>query len=187
MYISRNKKQQLFSKAGKFLEPFGLGLLCLLFIIPALAFSNLTPISKKINDNVLGLQDEFGFNVELVGGNHNIFQNEHLIKNDNGGYTYDTKILSHPAGSHSKPALLFENTSGSDQSITFTGSTEIPTGDRIGIISNDKFYELQNSKGETTSRTISVEPLTTVNVFIATEGFLDIQFGETLYMDISFD
>jgi hypothetical protein len=187
MYISRNKKQQILSEAGKFLEPFGLGLLCLLFIIPAFTFLNLSPTAKNLDTNVLGAQDEIGFNIELVGGNHNVFQNEHLIKNDEGRYSYDTKVLSHTSGSYSKPILYIENKSGTAQNITFSGSTEIPTGSRIGIIYNDKFYELQGGTGDTSEKTISIEPLSTVNVYLSVESFSDVQFEEVFYMDISFN
>lgn len=187
MYISKNKKQQIISEAGKFLEPFGLGLLCLLFVIPALTFSNLTPIAKKLDTNVLGAKDESGFDIELVGGDHNVFQNEHLIKNDNGSYAYDSKILSHNSGSYSKPILYIENKSSAGQSITLSGSTEIPTGSRIGVIYNDKFYELQNGTGETSPKSIAIEPLSTINIFLSVESFSDVQFEETFYMDISFN
>ncbi len=187
MYISRNKKQQIVSKAGKFLEPFGLGLLCLLFIIPALTFMNLSPITKKLDTNVLGAQDEKSFDIELVGGNHNVFQNEHLVKNEERRYSYDTKVLSHTSGSYSKPILYIENKSSETQSIVFSGSTEVPTGSRIGIIYNDKFYELQNGSGDTTSKSINIEPLNTVNIFLSVESFADVQFEETFYMDISFN
>lgn len=187
MYISRNKKQQIFSKAGKFLEPFALGILCLLFIIPALTYSNLTPLTKKIDTNVLGVQDETGFDIELVGGNHNVFQNEHFISNNDTSYTYDTKILSHSAGNYSKPIFYIESKSTSSQSISFSGRTEFPTGSRIGIIYNEKFYELQDSKGETKSKTIEIEPAATINIFLSIESFSDVQFEETFYMDISYN
>lgn len=187
MYISRDRKQQIISEAGKFLEPFGLGLLCLLFIIPALTFINLSPIAKKLDTNVLGVQDEKSFNIELVGGNHNVFQNEHLVKNEEGRYSYDTKVLSHTSGSYSKPILYIENKSSENQNITFSGSTEVPTGSRIGIIYNDRFYELQDGSGDTASKSINIEPLSTVNIFLSVESFSDVQFEETFYMNISFN
>jgi len=187
MYISKNKKEKFLSSAGKFLEPFGLGLLCLLFIIPALTFSNLTTLTKKVNDNVLGVQDEIGFNIELVGGNHNIFQNEHLYKGDDGqAYSYDTKIVSHTQGDYSKPILIVENLSNSTQVISLNGSTEIPIGSRIGIISENKFLELQDSLGDTSTVELTVAPSETTNVFLSVESFTNVQFGETFFMDITF-
>jgi hypothetical protein len=186
MYISRNKRQQIFSSVGRFLEPFGLGLLCLLFIIPALTFSNLTPLAKKLNDNVLGVQDETGFEIEMVGGNHNVFQNEHLVKQEDNLYKYDTKIISHSTGNYSKPILLITNLSSSTNEITFKGRTEIPIGSKIGLIYEDRFHELQDSLGETTTQKISIEGLDTINVFLSVESFGDVQFGETFFMDISF-
>jgi len=187
MYISKNKKQQITSKIGTLLEPFALGILCLLFIIPALTFSNLSPLTQKINPNVLGIQDETGLNIELIGGSHNIFQNEHFLKNKNGTYKYDTRILSHSAGSFSKPILLIENISSMNQNIIFHGSTELPTGSRIGIIFNNRFYELQNSEGETSEIILTLDSLSTSNIFLSVESFSDIQFQETFYMDISFN
>jgi len=174
------------SKIGYFLEPFALGILCLLFIIPAFTFSNLTPLTQNIDSNVLGTQDKTGFNVELVGGSHNVLQNEHLFKNENGNYKYETKILRHTSGNYSKPILLIENLSSVEQNITFTGRTEIPTGSRIGIIYKNKFYELQNNRGETTDRTLTLDPLSTTNIFLSAESFSYVQFKETFYMDISF-
>ena len=187
MYIGRNKKQQIVSKIGRFAEPFALGVLCLLFIIPALTFSNLTPSAKNIDSNVLGVQDEVDLEIQLVGGNHNIFQNEHFFKNSESLYSYDTKILSHTAGSYSKPVLYIENNSTSPQTITLTGKTEIPTGSSIGIIYNNKFYELQDGKGEITKRSITIDAVSTVNVFLSIESFSDVQFEEIFYMDISYN
>jgi hypothetical protein len=187
MYISKNKKQQITSKIGRFLEPFALGILCLLFIIPALTFSNLTPLIQKINPNVLGTKDEIGFGIELVGGSHNVFQNEHLLENEDGSYKYDTKILNHASGDYSKPILLIENISSIDKSVTFSGRTEIPIGSRIGIIHNNKFHVLQDNIGETTEVTLSLDPLNTTNIFLSVEAFSDVHFQETFYMDISFN
>lgn len=186
MYISRNKRKQLISKVGSFLEPFALGILCLLFIIPALTFSNLTPMVKELNSNVLGVQDETGFNIELIGGSHNIFQTEHLVKDSDTLYSYDSKILAHNSGSFSKPVLVIENVSDNKQEISFSGSTETPIQSRIGLIYNDTFFELQDEIGETTKQTLTIDPLSTVTVFLSVESFTDVQFSETFYMDISF-
>jgi len=187
MYISKNKKQRFLSKAGRFLEPFALGILCLLFIIPALTFSNLTPLTQKLNPNVLGTEDKTGFDIELVGGNHNVFQSEHLLKNEDGNYKYDTKILKHTSGDYSKPILLIENTSSISQDVTFAGRTEIPIGSRIGIIYNNKFHVLQNNTGKTTEVTLPLDPLNTTNIFLSVEAFSDVRFQETFYIDISFN
>ncbi len=187
MYISRNKRKQLVSKIGSFLEPFALGILCLLFIIPALTFSNLTPIVKELNSNVLGVQDETGFNIELVGGSHNVFQGEHLVKDSDILYSYDSKILAHKSGSFSKPILIIENISNEKQDIFFSGSTEIPIQSRIGLIYNDTFFELQNEDGETTKQTLTIDPLSTITVFLSVESFTDVQFSEVFYMNVSFN
>ena len=187
MYISRNKKKQLGKQFGSFLEPFALGVLCLLFIIPALTFTNLTPIAKNLTSNVLGVQDEVAFNIEMVGGDHNVFQIEHLVKDTDLIYSYNTRILSHNSGNYSKPILVIENLSGNSQEISFKGSTETPTGSRIGLIYNDTFYELQNEIGETNTEILTIGSLDTITVFLSVESFKDIQFTETFYMNISFD
>lgn len=187
MYISRNKRKQFIQKAGSFLEPFALGILCLLFIIPALTFLNLTPIVKNITSNVLGAKDETGFNIELVGGSHNVFQSEHIVKDSDTKYTYDANIVAHNSGEYSKPVLVIENVSNESQSISFSGGTETPTGSRIGLIYNDTFYELQNETGEITTKTLEIEPLDTVTIFLSEESFTDVKFSETFYMDIVFE
>jgi hypothetical protein len=187
MYISRNKRKQFIQKAGSFLEPFALGILCLLFIIPGLTFLNLTPIVKNLTSNVLGAKDETGFDIELVGGDHKVFQNEHIVKDSDTKYTYDANILAHNSGEYSKPILVVKNVSNETQDISFSGSTETPTGSRIGLIYDDTFYELQDEDGRTTTKTLSIDSLDTVTIFLSEERFVDVQFSETFYMDISFD
>ncbi len=54
-------------------EPIALGLVALLFIIPAITVINLQPITKRLKDiNVLGVTNRSVLQINIVGGSHQI-------------------------------------------------------------------------------------------------------------------
>lgn len=166
-------------------EPFALGLLALLFIIPTITVVNLEPITKKLQQtNVLGVSNSNSFDINLVGGSHILLANEDLIK-DTNRYMYTTKIQKHVADSYSKPILTISNNTEREVTITFYGGTELPNLSTIGLIIEDQFFKLQNDKGQTYEQSITVPPQAEYIVYLSVESLSGIQFSDDFQMDIT--
>ncbi len=166
------------------LEPIALGLLALLFIIPTITVVNLQPITKKIQEiNVLGAANKSGIQVNIVGGTHQIFRDEHIEEKD-GIYTYTTELLRRDSDSYSKPILEIKNGTETDVNIEINGGTQIPTGSNIGLIVGDQIYRLQEQNGDTVTQRITVSPNEKHILYLSVESFSDVQFQEEFTLDL---
>lgn len=167
------------------IEPFAIGLLALLFIIPTITVMNLSPITKRLKDlNVLGVNTQSAVSVDLVGGKHDIFSEENLDKNTDTIYEYTTKLNKRTADSYSKPILEIKNNTKDPRKVSFYGQTLNQTQSNIGIIVNNKLYKIQDDKGQTYPETITVEPSEKVVVFLAIENLAGIQFSEDFSLQV---
>lgn len=184
--MQKNKNiEKIKSFTGKILEPFALGLLALLFIIPALTVVNLSPITKQLQKlNVLGVNTQDGVSVSLVEGKHEIFQSENITKDDTDIYTYSTTLIKRSADNYSKPILEIKNNSQDIKRISFYGQTEIPTKSNIRIIANDKSYPIQDDIGQTYPQEISINPNEKATIFLSIESLTGVQFSEDFEMQI---
>ena len=184
--MPKNEKLHNFKNtAVKILEPFAIGLLALLFIIPTLTVINLSPITKKLQElNVLGVntQDEVSFT--LIEGTHDIFKNETLSRIEEGNYTYSCDLNKRTADNYSKPILEIANNSTDIKEIQLYGQTLVPTNSNLFLIINEKSYKIQNEKGFTSPLKIEVFPGEKQIVFLSIESLSGIQFNEKFNMDI---
>ncbi|KKQ17832.1 MAG: hypothetical protein US29_C0005G0019 [candidate division WS6 bacterium GW2011_GWF1_36_8] len=180
-----NQKAQKFKNfVGHILEPFALGVLALLFIIPTITVMNLSPITKKLKDlNVLGVNSQSSVSVTLVGGKHDVFTEENLNKNDNT-YDYSTKLNKRAADSYSKPILEIKNNTEQVQTVSFYGQTLNQTQSNIRIIVDDKTYKIQDDRGQTYPQEVTVLPSSKVIVFLAIENLTGIQFSEEFDLQV---
>ncbi|MFA5623109.1 MAG: hypothetical protein WC981_02675 [Candidatus Dojkabacteria bacterium] len=166
------------------LEPIALGLLALLFIIPAITVVNLQPITKKIKDlNVLGVTNSSGLKVNIIGGSHLIFLNERIDSNEDI-YTYKTKLVKREADSYSKPILEIVNDKDEDVNLEIYGGTSIPTNSDIGIIIEEQRYRLQEPNGNLLTQKITLRPKETYVIYLYIESFSDVRFEEDFELNI---
>jgi len=166
-------------------EPFALGLLALLFIIPTITVMNLTPITKKIEKlNVLGVSTSSSLSVTLVGGKHDVFTEEDLIKVSDTEYNYSVKLNKRVADNYSKPILELENKTSEVQEISFLGQTATSTRSNINLLIDNKTYKLEDDKGFTYPHEIFLAPSEKMIVFLSVENLTGIQFSETFDMQI---
>lgn len=179
------KTQKLKNFLGHVLEPIALGVLALLFIIPAITVQNLTPITKKLKElNVLGVTTQNGISVDLVGGKHEAFTSENLSKADEDNYTYTTILNKGIADSYSKPILEIKNGSSEVKNISFYGQTDISTKSNINIIVNNTAYKIEDDQGQTYPQTIQIASGQDIFVFLASENLNNVQFSENFEMQI---
>ncbi len=166
------------------LEPMALGLLALLFIIPAITVVNLQPITKKLKDlNVLGVTNSPELRVNMIGGSHLALQNERLDRNENV-YTYRTKLLKREAGSYSKPIIEIVNNKEESVNLEIYGSTAIPTNSDIGIAIGQQRYKLQESNGNPLTQNITIMPKERYEIYLYIESFSDVGFQEDFELNI---
>lgn len=166
------------------LEPLALGLLALLFIIPAITVVNLQPITKKLKElDVLGVTNSPQLKVNIIGGSHLIFLNERLDSNEDI-YTYKTKLVKREADSYSKPILEIVNNKEESINLEIYGGTTIPTNSDIGIIIDEQRYRLQESNGDILTQKITLTPKQTYVIYLYIESFSDVRFEEDFELNI---
>jgi len=180
--IAQEKFKKVFNHI---LEPIILGILALLFIIPAITVFNLSPITKTLEKlNVLGVKSQDAIQLELVEGRHAIVRNEFLSKKDDGSYLYSTTLTKRTSDTYSKPIIKIINETGAIQTLIIYGQTESPTKTNISIIANNISYKLQDDKNLTYPQEIQIEPGLETVLFISLENFSGIQFSEEFEMNI---
>ncbi len=166
-------------------EPIAIGILALLFIIPTITVMNLSPITKKIKDlNVLGVNTDSSVSVTLVGGKHDILTEENINKISDTSYEYSTKLAQRGADSYSKPILEIKNNTSEIQKVSFYGQTLVQTKSNINIIVDEAAYLLQDDKGQTYFREITLAPGTKTIIFLAVENLTGIQFSEEFDLQV---
>ena len=166
------------------LEPIALGLLALLFIIPAITVVNLQPITKKLKElDVLGVTNSSELKINIIGGSHLIFLNEKLDSNE-GIYTYKTKLVKREADSYSKPIIEIVNNKGEEINLEIYGGTTTATKSEIGIIIGEQRYRLQESNGNLLTQNITLRPKETSVIYLYIESFSDVRFEEDFELNI---
>lgn len=182
METRKEKTKRIF---GQILEPFALGLLALLFILPAITVINLTPITNELKKlNVLGVTTQGDVVINLVGGSHEIFTEEILNKIDDEGYDYSVRLNKRGADSYSKPILKIENRTEEVAKIFFFGQTLTNTNSTISVIIDKEHFMIQNSKGETFDNEIEILPGQNITLFLALENLSGVQFSEIFDLSI---
>ena len=167
---------------GQILEPFALGLLALLFIIPTLTVFNLSPITKTLEKLGVSSKEEIAFT--LVEGKHEIIRSEYLAKNEDGDYTYSTTLNKRASDTYSKPIVEIKNNTELQQTIVLYGQTKTPTRSNISVIINDHPYKLQSDSNATYPQEITMDPNTTIIMFLNVENLAGVQFSEEFEMHL---
>jgi hypothetical protein len=181
-----NKKENVKKIFGQIIEPFALGVLALLFIIPVITVMNLTPLTQQLKKlDILGVTTEDSIKLTLVEGKHEIFTSETLNKIDEDNYTYSVILNKRASDNYSKPIIEIENKSSEEKLLTFFGQTLTNTRSNISLILNEKSYRIQNSKGETYNPEIVIAPEEKIILFLSIENLSGIQFSEEYDMDIN--
>ncbi len=111
MEMDQREISRINMKYGKFLDPFMVICLVLVFTFSILSVRSLTPrsFSYEQRTNVLGVQQEEGeFNFELIRGQHNYISNENLKEISPTHYKYSAFVKQAPKGRISKPIVKFE-------------------------------------------------------------------------------
>ena len=179
------KNNKLKKTLSLVIEPIALGLLALLFIIPTITVINLKPLTKKIKDvDVLGLSQNARLEITLVGGTHQIFNQEKLEQEEDGTYKYTTIITSRDANRYSKPILEIKNGKSSSVKLEVYGYTDLPIHSDISLIINDQIYRIQNPQGNTITQRILLEPNQKYIVYLAIESFSNVKFNEDFTLEI---
>ena len=180
-----NNRENLKTVFTQILEPFALGVLALLFIIPIITVMNLTPLTKQLKKlDVLGVTTQDGVKVTLVGGKHEVFTSENLSKIDEEHYTYSAILNKRASDNYSKPIIELENKNDVEIKLTFLGQTLSNTKSNIFLLVNEKSYRLQDSKGNTYTQEITLQPFEKLTIFLAIENLSGVQFSEEYDMDI---
>ncbi len=165
-------------------EPIALGLVALLFIIPAITVINLQPITKRLKDiNVLGVTNRSELQINIVGGSHQIFLNEKIDLVE-GKYIYRTKLTKRDADSYSKPIIEIINNKEESVNLDIYGGTKLPTKSDIGLIIRDQRYRLQEPNGDNSVQKIIVPPKERYIVYLYIESFSDVMFEEDFELTI---
>ncbi|MFA5633655.1 MAG: hypothetical protein WCY00_02275 [Candidatus Dojkabacteria bacterium] len=181
----KTTKEKIKNIFGQILEPFALGLLALLFILPAITVMNLTPITKEFEKlDILGVKTQGDVLINLVGGSHEVFSEEMLNKIDEQSYSYSARLNKRGADSYSKPIMKIENRKEEDIKIFFFGQTLTNTRSMIYLIIDNEYLAIQDSKGETFDHEIEIPSGKTVTVFLALENLSGVQFSEIFDLSI---
>jgi len=179
-----NRLKNRFSYA---FEPFAIILLIALFILPTLAVLNLTPLSSKskMNSNVLGVKDREEIGLALVGGIHDIFKTEFLNSNTIDIYSYNSDIIKHSKGRYSKPILEITNFSSQGKKVQISSNSTISDNSIISLIYNDQIFVLQNTNGNTFTKSINLKEKSKDIIYLQLESFNNVRYNGEISITIS--
>lgn len=165
-------------KVERLFEPFGLIALAILLTLPVLTVLNLDTHVDTKNTNVLGVQSEPGIGVALVGGIHNIFEDESIEFITEDVFKYVTILRQRDKGVYSKPVLQVTNNSSKDTTITVSGGTGISTDSDIYVILNNQKYLLQNSIGRSYEVQFELEGSAKGIIYVLVDSKSKVLFDE---------
>jgi hypothetical protein len=160
------------------LEPFGLLVLAFLFVLPVLTVLNLDTVSENKPVNVLGVQDEPGLGIALVGGIHEVFEDESLSFITDTTAKYSTTLRKRDKGEYSKPVLQITNKSSKDAKVTVSGYTQLSTGSDIYIIVNNEKNILQTKNGKSIDVSFTLDGTETIDMYILVDSTKTVLFDE---------
>jgi hypothetical protein len=147
---------------------------------------NLTPITKQIKKiDVLGVTTQDELIIRLIGGQHEVFSGESLVKIDETEYSYSARIGKRGADSYSKPILEIQNNTEEKKVLTFWGQTLTNTKSKIYLQEKETPYLIQDNTGETYEQKITVLPTEKIVIFLALENLSGVQFSELFDMTIT--
>lgn len=171
------------------LEPIAIVVLLALFIIPTLTVINLSPITQENkHKDVLGVSsDDTALIISKVGGEHNIFKNEELEKNEFGEYTYISTITKRDGRKiYSKPILEVKNDTGMKRSVLLYGYINNSRNTNLSIMVGKERYVLNDSNNQSYTREITVEPGEKKVLYLEIKNEERVYFNQEFVLDITF-
>ncbi|MBN1618083.1 hypothetical protein JW887_01950 [Candidatus Dojkabacteria bacterium] len=175
------------TKFGKFLDPFVVAALFLLFLIPAITVINLTPgYMKQNNTDVLGLSD-----TEAVRVTFNNITNEYLSTTTyktmiEGNYEINVATYSRPSGRYSYNFMSIENNLDKDKYIFVTSSfSQIEPDTQISLTVDGIKYILVDRDGNTYSPGITLRQGEKFDVGVMVENDYDVSFSSNFTVHLS--
>lgn len=171
------------------LEPIAIVILLALFIIPTLTIINLSPITQENKHrDVLGVSsDQTALTISKVGGQHNIFKNEVLDKNEFGEYTYNTTVTKREGRKvYSKPILEIKNDTGMKRSLLLYGYINNSRNANLAIMVGKDRYVLNDSNNQAYTREISVESGEKKVLYLEVKNEERVYFDQEFVLDITF-
>jgi hypothetical protein len=181
--MDSRKVKRFKTKFGKFLDPFGIFLLIALFIIPALAVTNLSP-RASLTKNVLGTESKPGIGVVLVGGVHSFISNESISFPVEGKTVYQTDMIKRDPGKYSKPILQINNMSDKEDEIVVNGGTEDPTGYPIYLVYKRQTYLIQDTQGNRIFSQIKIDGSDKDIMYLQFDTDKKVLFNEKVEVEI---
>lgn len=193
--VLKRELRRYFNRYGKFVEPFMILALVMLFILPILSVKNLTPHTGKApelnaeNLNVLGVEVGNGqpFEIYEVGGMHNYIQNEKLTKLDSGSYQFSTKILLRKAGLYNKPILQVSNPTQDDVTLELSLKDFENSSTQIGLLVDKTNFVLHDSNGLIYSHQITIKSGQNVTLYLDVRNEVAVNFNEEITLLLSPD
>lgn len=171
------------------LEPIAIVVLLALFIIPTLTIINLSPITQESkNRDVLGVSsDQTTLTINKVGGQHNIFKNEKLERNEFGEYTYSSTVTKRDGRKvFSKPILEVKNDTGMKRSVLLYGYINNSRNANLSIKVGKERYVLNDSNNQSYTREITVEPGEKKVLYLEIKNEERVYFNQEFVLDITF-
>lgn len=177
----KRELKRLTVKSERFLEPFAIVALLLVFGLPILTVVNLSPAYKSQNNsNVLGVNTSRDISYEMFGGYHDVIKNEN-VENFQGKINYTSTIVAHNAGTYSKPVLQIENGDVKPRQIKVLAYIDGTSDSDIYLkLDNGQDYILQNKSGEVFDNEIILSSGTKVNAYLSITSENSVSFDQNV-------
>ena len=165
-------------------DPLGIVALVALFLLPALAIINLSPIATSEQRNVLGVGDGEGVSAVLVGGVHDIIKEEIITFPNDQQIAYQAKLIARDAGTYSKPVLQLVNYDGAESTVRISGSTELGANTEVSVIVNDQRYIIESRSGEQFIQEIALPASSKSDLYLNLDSDNNVRFNDMITLRI---
>jgi hypothetical protein len=183
-----NTGRSIKNALGKYLDPFLVLGIFILFAIPIVSLFNLTPGYQpaRHDDNVLGLADESTVTItaNTVAGDGIVV--EKFNQTSETSYSFQVRMLPHEEGIYRNTLFTATNGTDSEAQLNITSNFEsIAPGTKVSIVVDEVKFVVLDTDGTTYPPSIYVMPGDTLIASIEIEDTSAVNFASGFSLDLT--
>lgn len=182
--------RNIMNALGKYLDPFLVLGLFILFSIPVVTLLNLTPTyqPRQYNDNVLGLADKstVAITANTVAGDG--IAVEKFNQTSRTSYSFQVQMLPHEEGTYKNTLFTATNGTDSEARLNITSNFEsIAPNTKVSIVVDEVKFVVLDTDGTTYPPSLYVMPGDTIIASIEIENSSAVNFASGFSLDLTIE
>ncbi len=184
------RSQNIFKKIGKYLDPFLVLGIFVLFTIPIITLISLTPghSTPSQNENVLGLTDLNSVSVTANTTAADGIVVEKMTQNSESSYTIYIQSYPHNKGVYRNSILTATNGTEDEKKIHVTSNFEgVALGTKVSIVVDDVRFIVLDTDGTTYPPTLYVVPSKSMTVDLEITSPSEVNYTTGFSLDLAIE